>query len=461
MTTTDAVDDTRTQALRDAAHASLQGSPKSKAAKKLVAALCAQVAGYETEHGTYEHKPGPLVQGAVGAFLADLLVAQSDERPSPWVHRSLHAKGFSGGPVGHRVFIRVLDAFKGLGLVEHAAGVAKFVNFGSGPIAHERKAARFRATALLLKLTARHRVPQQSADTHFAFNYELPKEPLQKRKAKTTHASTSRKVRGSPMTFTHTAFSKKLEAEVRELNEFLSRQQIEGGVHQGYVRIFQNGDDPRFNWDYGGRLYSQPGDTNYQVLSKKKRLKMTINGEAVAEIDLRASYLTIFHALHGAQLDLNSDPYRLPGFGEAGRDVVKLWMVATFGSPKPISQWPTALLKGYKDDNHKPLDRKRYSVKLVREKALARHPLMACWGQPFKGRILTWGDLMFRESVVVISTMLELMRDHGIPSLAIHDSLLVPQSAINTTATVLKARFRSVTKQEVQLTYKPKGLMVS
>jgi hypothetical protein len=97
---------------------------------------------------------------------------------------------------------------------------------------------------------------------------------------------------------------------------------------------------------------------------------------------------------------------------------------------------------------------------LVREKALARHPVMARWGEPLKGRVLTWGDLMFRESVVVVSTMLELMRDHDIPSLAIHDSLLVPQSAINTTATVLKARVRSVTQQEVQLTCKPKGLMV-
>jgi hypothetical protein len=56
------------------------------------------------------------------------------------------------------------------------------------------------------------------------------------------------------MTFDHTEASRKLETDVRELNEFLSRQHIEGGVHQGYVRIFQNGDDPSFNWDYGGRL---------------------------------------------------------------------------------------------------------------------------------------------------------------------------------------------------------------
>ena len=120
---------------------------------------------------------------------------------------------------------------------------------------------------------------------------------------------------------------------------------------------------------------SQPPATNYQQMSKKARLKMTINGEAVAEIDIRASYLTLFYGWHGKQLDLSSDPYRLPGLGVAGRDVAKLWMVATFGSPKPITKWPTALLKEYEEDHHNKLDRTRYSVKLVREKALLQHPL--------------------------------------------------------------------------------------
>jgi hypothetical protein len=133
-------------------------------------------------------------------------------------------------------------------------------------------------------------------------------------------------------------------------------------------------------------------------------------------------------------------------------------IVATFGSSKPISKWPTALLKEYEEDHHEKFDQKRYSVKLVREKALLQHPLMARWGEPRRGRIRTWADLMYYESVVMVSTMVDLMRDHGIPSLAVHDSLIVPQSAINTTAMALKARFRSVTQQEVQLTIHPKGL---
>jgi hypothetical protein len=96
-------------------------------------------------------------------------------------------------------------------------------------------------------------------------------------------------------------------------------------------------------------------------------------------------------------------------------------MVATFGSRKPITRWPTALLKEYEEDHHKKLDRKRYSVKLVREKALQQHPLMARWGELREGRVRTWADLMYWESVVMVSTMVDLMRDHGIPSLAVHD----------------------------------------
>ena len=61
----------------------------------------------------------------------------------------------------------------------------------------------------------------QSADKHFTFQYELPKWPLQKRKAKTTNAYTRKQVRGSAMPFVHTPASRKLEADVQELNEFL------------------------------------------------------------------------------------------------------------------------------------------------------------------------------------------------------------------------------------------------
>jgi hypothetical protein len=121
----------------------------------------------------------------------------------------------------------------------------------------------------------------------------LPQHPLQKRKASRRDAY-GKKLHGALMKFTHTVASSHLEADMRELNAFLDEQDIDGGIHRGYVRIFDNGDDPNFEWNWGGRLYSQPSGTkNYQQLKSTQRRKMTINGQPVAEVDIRASFLTI------------------------------------------------------------------------------------------------------------------------------------------------------------------------
>src|SRR6202011_2839102 len=94
----------------------------------------------------------------------------------------------------------------------------------------------------------------------------LYQHPLQKRKASKRDAY-GKKVHGALMKFTHTVASSRLEEDVRELNAFLDDQDIHGGIHRGYVRIFNNGDDPNFEWNLGGRLYSQPSGTkNYQQL---------------------------------------------------------------------------------------------------------------------------------------------------------------------------------------------------
>src|SRR6266542_5197101 len=101
--------------------------------------------------------------------------------------------------------------------------------------------------------------------------------PLQKREANVRNGHSRNKVRGNLMDIERTNLSEKLEGEVRELNEFLKRQNIEGGIHHGYVRIFQNGDQPGFNWDLGGRLYSQPSALSYQQTDRAARLRMTFN----------------------------------------------------------------------------------------------------------------------------------------------------------------------------------------
>src|SRR6476620_3853770 len=83
-----------------------------------------------------------------------------------------------------------------------------------------------------------------------------------------------------------------LRDEVQELNAFLDGFTLGHGTHRGFFRGYNNGDRPGFNFDRGGRFYSA-GEESYQNLPSVERLKLTIHGEAVAEVDVRASFITI------------------------------------------------------------------------------------------------------------------------------------------------------------------------
>ena len=52
---------------------------------------------------------------------------------------------------------------------------------------------------------------------------------------------------------------------------------------------------------------------------------------------------------------------------------------------------------------------------------LDHFPMLADW----PSQKVTWADLMFTESEIIIGTMLELMHSFGIPCFSIHDSIIV------------------------------------
>lgn len=124
--------------------------------------------------------------------------------------------------------------------------------------------------------------------------------------------SGSYKIRGRKMKIDYTKDEKAVELEevITGLNAFIAQFDIRGGTHHGYIREFNCGDHASFAWDLGGRLYSV-GDENYQGLSADERKLMTIDGQPVIELDIRASALTIFHGQRGQPLDFeaNPDPY--------------------------------------------------------------------------------------------------------------------------------------------------------
>jgi hypothetical protein len=427
--------------LLDASYAALDSKAATEDARKLVETLCNQITATEERLGRRQHhrvKTAAQFQAAVEAFVADLLRAHA--YGNGLVYRSLRPASFTGKAVSYRTFVTVCELLTEIGLVESWSGYQDTVQFEGGPkLGYNRHATRFRAKQALLDLCAQHGVAVADVDRHFLL--PLPEQPLQLR-ASSSRNGFGEKVRGKLMPIRRPIG---IEEAVRELNEFLDSFELRGGTHRGYLRVFNNGDHPDFAWNMGGRFYSQ-GEANYQQMSKDERLRMTIDGEPVCEIDIRASYLTIFYAWNGANLDPHRDPYDLPGLGPDARPVVKAWFVATFGIDTHLDKWPKQIAADYRARTCRRLS-KDYPIARIREKAFEAHPVLARWGQPIDvtrmncwqdhpmldrwrdgTRRMGWADLMYLESAAVLYAMQVLRMGHGIPSLSMHDSLIVPVS---------------------------------
>jgi hypothetical protein len=211
----------------------------------------------------------------------------------------------------------------------------------------------------------------------------------------------------------------------------------------------------------GGRLYSQPPMplTNYQNMPQQQRLKLRMDGEPVSEIDISASFLTIFYAAHGERIEMDDAYSDIVGPDALDRAIVKFWVNASFGNTALIAKWSAnlkkAFAKRYREDGW-TIDSKKYPVRSVREKTLACHPLLGQWGIKVAPNVpWNWGHLMFSESRVVISTMLRLAREHNIPAAPVHDSLIVPRSKEEVAERVLNEQFNKIIGVKPTLKIRP------
>lgn len=255
------------------------------------------------------------------------------------------------------------------------------------------------------------------------------------------------------MAFEETDTTRRLRQGIEELNRFLAAQEITGGTHLGYYRVFNQGDLVPYRWNKGGRLTSV-GEGNYQTLKKEQRLQMRINGELVIEIDVRASQLTILHALKGVPFDTSpeADPYDIPALyrdgvpREVSRKVVKRFVTMTLGHTRFHTRWPPDKATEFREKHGIELG-KVFPLKLVQAAVLARLPVMRNWPDPS----VTCFDLMFFESEAIIGSMLALMRAHGIPSLGVHDSLIVPASAEDRATAALRGAYSAACEADPYL----------
>ena len=434
------------EALNNAPLATLRAEPATPQAAALMRDLATRYPRPQSAEGKEYARRKTLVgyANAGGAFIADLLAAVARNRSEGWLMCSHKKADYSGKYVTWAMFDGVRKAWLEAGLLEHKPGYPGMLAFGNpGPTSG--KLTRYRATPRLLEIAAGHGVTPANVLEHFRLEFVMPSELIRLTQPSKPTPNTQRVT--------------KLRSDVAELNAFWAKQTLTPTTikHLGWVRIF-HGYAEGYRWNKGGRLYSQPqGPACYQNLPEKSsdarqltRLKLRINSEPVVEIDISSSYLTIFYALCDQQLDTTQDAYAgILGPTALDREVAKFWINASFGNSKLLSRWNEENLESIERRLTKKelsgFDPKLYPMKMIKQKVLERHPLLARWGVKIRGRVRNYGDLMYIESEAIIGAMLTLMREHQVPSLPEHDALIVPGSKFIVAKGILTHHFQKQT----------------
>ena len=391
-------------AMLNAVYAPLMGRPVSDEGRAVVARLHSAITEHERTAGLRNYARGKTsaqFDKAIGAFAADLLLAQAHKKAKGWIQRSLRAVSFDNGPVTRTQGLAVVKGLVALGMIRRVDGYAHMTAFGPSHYVSPK----MRAEPEMLKLAKECGVDTRKAEKHFVKG--PPKDLVVVRGASVYDGY--QKIKGKVL---KVKAPEHLWNEIQELNAFLKSFILQHGTHRGFFRGYNNGDRPGFVFDRGGRIYSA-GEESYQNLPSDERLKMKINGEAVAEVDVRASFITILYAMH--KLNFEGDPYVISDFGGEGRQAVKMFVAATIGNGAPITKWSRKHAKDFLEDTGLKLG-KRWPLSLVALAALKKHPLLTRLDVPINGRKRDWSDLMWIESQAILRTMLDLKRNYQVPS---------------------------------------------
>jgi hypothetical protein len=357
--------------LQQARYMSLSCPPASSEAKSLVDNIINIILKSErrTRARTSDHVIA--FKSAVGLIVGDLIIGlQTSE--AGWSYLSLSTAAFSGRPVGYKTFKRIVHAMEIAGLIEVSLGRnSQPVDFGGGqkPVYFSSLASRFKPTALMVSNAKAAGVNDQATAEHFP--QQPPKEVIEVR-AKSENIR-GRKVKGKKIKFAQTDKSRAMEAEIKELNQFLVGFKLEGAGFAGYRRLFHEGDVEGFDFQWGGRIYGV-GDYNYQNMKKSERPNLRIDGEPIVEIDINASYLSILHGISGYPLPERDDLYDIGGID---RTIVKAWVSSTIGHHSFHTRWPKNAIQEMKDAGiEKP---KEMSMTSLQPVVLDHFPMLADW----------------------------------------------------------------------------------
>lgn len=415
--------------LRSAIQARLTGKPISKPA----VACCQQLAAELLP--PRKHGPTRKQTEAVGALIADLLERDPGDRGG-WLYMSIHPRHFTGKRIGHRVFLGAFEPLQD-GWLEHVKGTRQFLDpafVGSQGISQVDWATRFRASSKLRERFTQHGISHLTWGEHFARErvIEFTGPPVELRAPKIHSGSEAKRTHKLAVSSDDPRAAAMIERMSR-LNTFLAKQEIEPFGPVALRRIFNNATTSGYGWDQGGRLQAIGG--SYQSAKKELRASMTINGETVLEIDVRASHLSLMAGLGILSPEiLRSDPYEIEGLP---RDLVKQWVTMTIGNGKRHTRWPG---DAKKDLESRGILTQDYPLRSTGDAILARLPMVNVFGETLVG----WGTLQFLESESLLSAVETLAYRHGVVSLPVHDSLIVRKAEGDLAAKVLIESFKAV-----------------
>jgi hypothetical protein len=355
-------------------------------------------------------------------------------------------KDFNGLGFSRDAFKRVIEALSAAGLLDTLGGYRWFSGGWEGSImpagsVRGSTVSSFRLTGDALELAASAGVrPVTLKD--WLEHWERPRAslpqsaPLVELRGRRDRVG-NRKSDSRPLAVDHRdPWVAKLAGELAEHNAFVAAKGVEGVLFSGLKRVFNNGDVPGFAWQWGGRFASLPGG-GYEREGKSDRLAvMLLGSEAVAEIDLRASHLTIAYGLSGESFDpVSTDPYAV---GHLDRELVKRWITQAIGrGAVDAGRWSDeakAYYASLQPNRSLALD---VPFKAAREAIILAHPILA----ELENRPeLAIHSLLFHESEILMRAM-KMLRKIDLPSLPVHDCLIVPNGAKAAAQEALRAAF--------------------
>lgn len=402
--------------LNNAKMATFDCSPRSDAAKAWIDAIQALTLAHEADKHPRKRARKRAdhlsFSEAVGAFAADLLRHSANEESRGFMYRSADREELTSTFVSSDNFEKLVKYWIEVNLMEMTGYIDARDDFEGARVPFYRRARRFRATRFFLDLASNHGVEPKAFNDHFEVSHRHTN-LVQVRAAKETDQSSVG--RGELIKQNSEGYRVQCD-RVSRLNQLMARHDYNLSATPIVRRVFNCGDRQGFDFNLGGRFYGA-SDDNWMEMPKEQRACIRIDGEETTEIDVRASHLSILYSILGESPDRGIDPYSIDGIH---RDIVKKLIVTAIGSGKLPSRWP----KGFKEEfevKHGWAPQKRHKMKDITEAISKTHPVLL----KLRNGKLDWANLQFEEAECFFTAMMRLHNEKEVPSLPVHDSLIV------------------------------------